>query len=326
MIEFVITPIAYLVVIGLLLIFVMAIMSPLETLNWWAGWNQEVEPQIPSEATAAPLPSEEAVQAAQFAVYLTAIGGVSAKDLSSREQRFLTKLQEKLPHLALVRDVYPFSVTNNPLNGERQLAWLWQKIHNGRMRKSGILLSGLIFIRNLLQVAVSGDPRYGPMYNVGVAKEIGKSLLQHGYQPGSGRPIFVMGWSGGGQIAIGTARYLHKAFNAPIYVISIGGVMADDPGILYVEHLYHLNGSKDRFPKIGEILYPGRWPFNKYTAWNQAARAGKISVIIPGPMVHTGRRDYFDRKATLPDGQSYLDKTVEIIRGIINEVSEKKVA
>ncbi len=317
MINLVITPLFYLALLGLLLIFLMALLSPLETLNWWAGWSHEADQRI------GPIPQSDQIQAdetTQYAVYLTAIGGVSAQDIASRERSFLSKLQEKFPHLVIIHDVFPFSVTNNPLNGERQLAWIWQKIHNSRMKKTGYLLSGLIFLRNLLQVAVSGDPRYGPMYNVGVAKEIGKSLLRAGYVPGSGIPISVMGWSGGGQIAIGTARYLHEAFDAPIYVISIGGVMADDPGILYVEHLYHLKGTKDKFPKVGEILYPGRWAFLKYTAWNQAKRNGKMSVIDPGPMVHTGRGDYFDRKTTLPNGQSYLDKTVEIVSGIISEI------
>ncbi|NKQ37652.1 MAG: hypothetical protein HF973_18830 [Chloroflexi bacterium] len=317
MINLVITPLFYLALLGLLLIFIMALLSPLETLNWWAGWSHETAKEI----DLTPRPDQPlARKATHYAVYLTAIGGVSAKDISSRERHFLNDLQDQLPHLALIHDVFPFSVTNNPLNGERQLSWLWQKIHNSRMKKSGLILSGLIFVRNLLQVAVSGDPQYGPMYNVGVVKEIGESLLRQGYVPGSGLPISVMGWSGGGQIAIGTARYLHEAFEAPIYVISIGGVMADDPGILYVEHLYHLNGTKDKFPKVGEILYPGRWPFLKYTAWNQAKRNGKMSVIVPGPMVHTGRHDYFDHKATLPNGQSYLDKTVEVISGIISDI------
>ncbi len=218
-----------------------------------------------------------------------------------------------MPDAVIVDNVFPFSVTNNPLNGERQLAWLWQKIHNSRMRGQATILSGLIFVRNLLQVGVSGDPRYGPIYNAGVAREIGRSLIRHGYEIQSGKPIAVMGWSGGGQIAIGVARYINQAFETPVDVVSIGGVMADDPGIGYVNRLIHLQGSKDHFPDLGKILYPGRWPFLSNTAWNQAKRSGIIEVYDPGPVHHTGRKDYFDRHATLPNGQSYLDKTVELI-------------
>ena len=84
---------------------------------------------------------------------------------------------------------FPFSVTNNPLNGERSLGWLWQRIHNSRLGRRGSVLAMLIFVRNLFQVGVSSDPRYGPIYNVGVARELMRSLLRHGYPPDSGIPI-----------------------------------------------------------------------------------------------------------------------------------------
>ncbi len=295
----------------------MAFLSPFEALGWWAGWTKRgLEP-----TTLDPQPRKDDGAADFYVVYLTAIGGISAEDISSRERRFLKRLTEALPgEVAMVDDVYPFSVTNNPLNGERQLSWLWQRIHNSRLKGKGSALASLIFVRNLLQVGVSGDPRYGPIYNVGVAREIAISLLNHGYPAGSGIPIAVMGWSGGGQIAAGVVPYLSITFDAPINVISIGGVIADEPGVGYANLLLHLQGSKDKFPNIGIILYPGRWPFVKHSTWNQALRKGKITVVDPGPMKHTGREDYFDYKSTLPDGQSYLDKTVNVIANeIIDE-------
>jgi len=303
-------PIYCLVSLGLLLLIIMALLSPFEALGWWAGWTKKgLEP--PALETN-PVKSESAADF--YIVYLTAIGGISAEDISSRERRFLKRLTEALPgKVAIVDDVYPFSVTNNPLNGERQLSWLWQRIHNSRLGGKGSALAGLIFVRNLLQVGVSGDSRYGPIYNVGVAREIALSLLKLGYPVGSGKPIAVMGWSGGGQIAAGVVPYLFKSFAAPIDVISIGGVITDEPGVGYVNHLYHLQGSKDKFPNITGILYPGRWSFVKHSTWNTALRKGKITVINPGPMKHTGREDYFDYKSKLPDNQSFLDKTVSVI-------------
>ena len=61
----------------------------------------------------------------------------------------------------------------------------------------------LINVRNIMQVAVSADPRYGPIYSLGVAKEIARSLARHGYQLGSQKPIFLIGFSGGGQVSVG---------------------------------------------------------------------------------------------------------------------------
>lgn len=93
----------------------------------------------------------------------------------------------------------------------------------------------------------------------------------------------------------------------------LGDVISDDPGEAFVNQLTHLQGSKDSFPGISNILYPGRWRIVKHSAWNQAKRDGKITFVDPGPMKHTGRGDYFDRKEKLPIGQSYLEKTMSVI-------------
>jgi hypothetical protein len=308
-----ISPLVCLLGLAVILLAVMALLSPFEALGWWAGWTKrELTPVVPPKRIEAPVEPID-----YYIVYLTAIGGISA-DISTRERRFLSRLQAAMPgNVVIVDDVFPFSVTNNPLNGERFLSWLWQRLHNSRLGGKNSVFAILIFIRNLFQVAVSGDPRYGPIYNFGVARELTRSLLQRGYVPGSGIPIVVMGWSGGGQIAVGVAPYLSNALRAPVYVVSIGGVMSDDPGIAKVEHLYHLQGSKDRYPDIAKVLYPGRWPNMSYSNWNRADEAGRITTIDPGPMRHTGKEDYIDRHALLPSGKSYLDRTVEVIAAAI---------
>ncbi len=311
----------WLLLLGLVLFVVMALASPLEALRWWSGWSRRQVSLPPPEGEA-----RATSDATHFIVYLTAIGGISASDISRREQGFLDLLRAEVPQAKIIHDVYPFSVTNNPLNGERQLAWLWQRLHDSRMKRRNSYLAALIFVRNLLQVAVSGDPRYGPIYNVGVARELAMSLLRHGYRPGSGKPITVMGWSGGGQIAAGVVPYLHYVLEAPVYVVSIGGVITDEPGVAYVEQLLHLQGSRDRFPSIGVILYPGRWPFLRRSAWNQARHDGRIITIDPGPFRHTGRGDYFDHKHTLPDGSSHARRTAVLIGEFIRQQAVKPEA
>lgn len=305
-----ISPIFFLALLALLLLIVMALLSPFEALGWWAGWTKrELHPPAPL-----PMPENGESAVDYYLVYLTAIGGISAETISKRERNFLDRLEEAMPgNVEIISDVFPFSVTNNPLNGERSLSWLWQRIHNSRLGRRGSVLATLIFIRNLFQVGVSSDPRYGPIYNVGVARELVRSLLRHGYPPDSGIPIAVMGWSGGGQIAVGVAPYLHEALQAPVYVISIGGVISDDPGIQGVDKLIHLQGSRDVFPRIGEVLFPGRWAVVRHSAWNQAWRAGRIETIDPGPMKHTGSGDYFDYHSLLPNGQTYAERTADVV-------------
>ena len=310
--SIIITPVVYIVIFGLLLFFGMAILSPFETREWWklSDLKRGVQP---------PTIKKEDDDSSVYIIYLTAIGGVAADEISSRERRFLTGLEKKMETAVFIDNVFPFSVSNNPLTGDRVFSRLWTYIHAARRRGSAVggLLSSLIFARNLLQVGVSGDPRYGPIYNVGVAKELIRSLLERGYPPNSGKPIVVMGWSGGGQIAIGVVRYLREGLRAPVSVISIGGVMAADPGIAYVDKLYHLQGDRDNYPKLGEVLFPGRWAFLKNTEWSKAKKNGRFVTICPGPMRHTGREDYFDRRATLPNGQTYLERTIEAVADLL---------
>jgi hypothetical protein len=314
LISSILSPLSCLIALALLLLVAMALLSPFETLGWWAGWTKrELRPIEPIKAIGTADGAAD-----YYIVYMTAIGNISS-DISSRERRLLARLEEVMPgETMIVTDVFPFSATNNPLNGERSLAWLWQRIHNTRLGGRGSGLAALIFLRNLFQVAVSSDPRYGPIYNVGVARELVRSLIFHGYPPESGIPIAVMGWSGGGQIAVGVVPYLSEALQAPVTVVSIGGVMSADPGISDLEHLYHLQGSKDKFPVIGEILFPGRWPFMRHSTWYHAKQEGKISYVVPGPMRHTGKGDYYDRHAMLPNGESHVDRTAQVIAALLS--------
>ena len=326
MIDFVLNTVFAILGIVVFLLVLMALLSPLEALSWWAGWSghapkpKEISHEALEEIETDVDEMHVEHQPDYFLVYLTAIGGVSADEISHREQVFLEKLGEALPNARIISDVYPFSVTNNPLTGERMFGWLWQKIHERRKTITGGILASFIFARNLFNVAVSADPRYGPINNSGVAREISKSLYRHGYPIEGGIPVITMGWSGGGQIAVGVAPFLHLGMDAPIYVVSIGGVLTDDPGIAFVEHLWHLQGSKDFFPRIGDLLFPGRWSVARKSAWNKFKAAGKMTLIEPGPMVHTGKGDYFDYKATLPDGQTFLEKTVGAISGSVHQI------
>lgn len=308
-------------VLGLIIIvvFLLAILSPFESLGWWSGWSRKhLEPET-LEQLPQPLPFAD-VNASYFIVFFSGVIAFSGGAAGNRERRLLENIVKRVSaDTVVISDVFPYSVSNNPLNGERQLSWLWTWLDKQRKRfRSPVnIYAWLIILRNIFQVAISADRRYGPINNVGVAIEIAASLLRHGYQIQGGKPIYIIGYSGGAQVAVGSARYLHKAFAAPIRIISIGGVISDDPGIADVDHLYHLQGSKDFFPRIGNVLYPGRWPILPHSYWNQAKRNGKVTVINMGPVSHFGRQDYFSGSAKFSDGQSHAEKTAEVIADII---------
>lgn len=315
-----------LIVLILFLLLVMALLSPFEALGWWAGWSKQHAPRAAGAGGAA-APGTKAParrDATLFLVYLTGILGFEGGTGGRREADLVGRIAARLPAGAVViDDVFPYSVTNNPLNGERLFARSWEWINRRRLKKRNLVnvYSALIVARNLFQVAVSADPRYGPISNSGVAREIARSLIRHGYPPGSGKPIYLVGYSGGGQIAVGAARYLREAFDAPIHVIGLGGVYTDDPGVAALHRLTDVRGSKDFMPTVGKVLYPGRWPLLRYSPWNRALRAGRIVRVDSGPMTHFGKYDYFGRSATFPDGVSYADRTADLAAQVIRETT-----
>jgi len=293
-----------------LLVFLFAgVLSPFEALGWWAGWYGDDE-NVPS-VQVSPVTAE------RFVVFLSGINSVSGEAFAEREVAFLERLKRDLDDSGsvLVDDIFPYSVTERALTGRRVFSWFWRWALRSKVSGAGLARS-LINVRNLWQVAVSADSRYGPIYNQGSASMILNGLQRHGYTLGSSVPVTLIGYSGGGQVAVGAAPHLKTVVRAPIAVISLGGVISADPGLLTLEHLYHLYGARDNVQRLGNIFFPGRWSFIP-SPWNSAKKRGVVELISMGPSDHTGPGGYLDGASHLPDGRSYLDQTVETIAGLI---------
>jgi len=318
-----------LILIGFVLLLLMAAVSSLESLLWWAGWERRTAAYPPP-----PLPASEFEPAGDaggsepdsYIVYLSGAGTMDPARMDEKELQFLDLLRSRVPGAAFVLDVFPYSPTNRPLTDERWLQRTWKYVLRARRvharKRSTLQRLGIhaAQFRNVLQVAVSADHRYGPMYSYGVARAIIASLLRHGYGVGSPKPLILMVLSGAGQISVGCTPLLRRALGRPIWIISIGSILTDDPGILEVEHLYHLSGSRDHTQHIGKVIYSGCWPIFPYSAVHQAARRGKISVIDVGPMKHMGLGDYMSRSTVLPDGRRHVDKTVDVLATVLQEI------
>jgi hypothetical protein len=288
---------------GLVLLFLSAAMAPLESLGWYAGWFGEVEsPQDVEQALASAEAGDSSAAAPHYLVYLSGIGAISPNSIPDEEIPFIAGLEQSLPASKVISDVSPYSVTNMGLTGQRITARIWRWIEGLRLKNPMAVVALIVNIRNMFQVAISADRRYGPIYNLGVAKEIRNCLLRHGYPIGSGIPVTLLGWSGGGQIALGAAWYLPGLIGAPVSIISVGGVMSDDMGIERTEHLWHMWGDKDPLAPLGQKLYAGRWKYFPNSGWNRALAAGKITLIPLGPFAHNGKGNYFDNETKLPDG------------------------
>lgn len=306
----ILTTVHWLLLVALAVLVVLAVLSPLESLRWWAGWSDdEVAQSAPPSAAAAPQSDN-----ARYIVWLSGIGSVPGQTEDPFEVRFINELRQRMPDAVIVDDAFAYSVRDNPLAGKRAFDSVWRSARVSQADgKPNLLLASLIPLRNTLQVAVSADGRYGPIYNLGLAEAIVKRLRARGYPVGSGKPITLIGYSGGGQVAVGAARYLKMWLDAPIRVISIGGVIAADPGLQSVDHLYHLQGQKDPFPTMGKVVFVGRWPLLKYSYWNQAVSAGKVSTIPMGPMAHMAEAGYF--------GTEHVDTTASIVADVLKEAA-----
>ncbi|MFN3981460.1 MAG: hypothetical protein ACK4SA_13865 [Caldilinea sp.] len=311
--------ITYLFIGIFLLLFMTAALAPLESLGWWAGWSREAGKKGGSSPLEVESDKTDVDEPDFYIIYLSGIGAISGDSFPEEEYPFLHGLEERLPTAKIITDVYPYSVTNNGLTGQRFFAKLWQQIEKMRFKNPNSVLSLLVNLRNALQMFVSADRRYGPIYNLGIANEIYRVLLAHGYRPEGKRPIVLLGWSGGGQIAIGSASYL-AALPSPIYVISLGGMLSDDPGLEKLTHLWHLYGVADPLQALGGVLYAGRWPLMPNSPWNNAMANGLIDIICLGYYTHNGKGNYFDMETKLPNdarGRSHGEKTIDTIEHIL---------
>lgn len=298
---------------AVILLFITAALAPFESLGWWAGWFGEGKaPPVPGQTQHRTAVAPESPNN-HFLVYLSGIGAIDARAIPQEEIDWGLMAIKRLPQTTVVPDVYPYSVTNAGLTNERAFARMWAYLEKRRLSNPYDLLQFLINVRNMFQVAISADRRYGPIYNLGVANEIVAALEQRGYRVGSGKPVTIAGFSGGAQVALGAATFLKPLLNAPIRVISIGGVMSDDIGIANVTKLYHLWGDDDPLHGLGAILYAGRWKFFPNTPWNQAMHNGTIEFIHMGKMHHNGGTNYFSWTAFTTDGRSHALATIDTI-------------
>ncbi len=305
-----------LVWIGVIGIVFAGLLAPLETLGWWAGWfGDEIDPiqATPHSDTDQSLDST----VSRYVVYLDGVGQSGEKYTPDVED-FLTVLEPSLPQdIELVRGLMMYSVLNQPLNQDRPLAFLWKLADKMRWQNPTALLGLLVNVRNALIVMVSADQRYGAIYNRGIAEVLYNGLVERGYQPESGTPITLIGYSGGAQMSVASAPYLKQVLGAKIDVISLGGVMSANSNFLKLEHLYHLVGDKDGVVHLGPIMFPGRWKLFPLSYWNRAMRKGKISQISLGPMGHQVPGGMMDPNMMLSSGKSHLQHTIAVILSIL---------
>lgn len=282
------------------------LLAPLETAGWWQRRRTSSKPRQTRGATG-PKPTLQLV-------YFTGVAGYSGEFLARREKALLEDIAEKSPGMVVHHEVFPYSSSNLPLDGERVFRALWIWLHTWRLKVPNNVFDALIVIRNIGQLLVSSDPRYGPVFNQGLAEQLESRLHPD-------VPTVFLAYSGGAQMAVGAADELKQilSFQAPLHLIALGGVFTDDPGISAFDSVTQLLGRRDRWvTKLGSLIFPGLWRWQFWSAWNRYQRSGRFYRIVPGEHCHVGKNDYFGF-AESDSGKTYGQITAEIVCSTIRE-------
>src|SRR5690606_5311399 len=188
--------IALLVTVAVMAVVVSLFLAPLEALGWWAGWFGEGLDE-PEEGDAADYTVVGGAKAPRL--YIVYLDGIAKVDNDNYEdvQGLLDGLDAGLPEITILGDVMPYSVRNVGLTRDRPFSRFWRKMLEFKVEGRQSLLAFSINMRNLLQVLVAADSRYGPVYGRGEAQVILTSLLRSGYDLATRPPLVVVGMRGG---------------------------------------------------------------------------------------------------------------------------------
>lgn len=306
---------------------IAGLIAPGEALGWWRRGRPDdnalatpviewpsVELAFSRPGQSAAIPAELPPETGHYLVYLSGIGISSPDQLPVIEIPMVERLAERIGGTTLIWQIYPYSVTNVALTQGRLLSRLWRRLAVWKFerRRLGAALAFLINLRNAFQVFVSVDKRYGPVFNLAIAQQIAAALIRHGYVPEHRKPVTLLGWSGGAQIAAGATWYL-AALGMDVRVLSMAGLLGSDPGLDRATQIWHLYGDSDKVPGFATLLAPGRWPFFRNSEWNRALREGRLQIVSMGPLRHTGEGGYFSAAPLLPDGREPCQASADYI-------------
>ncbi|MGI5952750.1 MAG: hypothetical protein ACOX61_13025 [Brooklawnia sp.] len=323
--------IGQLVVVIVVALVIAGMVAPSESLGWWRRSHlgqRGIEWPTVEQAFSSPAHLAEVMPNAErpdrlppetehYVVYLSGIGISTPDQLPVMEVPMVDRLRQRMGGTTLVSDIYAYSAENVALTQGRRLSRLWQtltrwKFEGHRLRGLGFLIN----LRNAFQVFVSADSRYGPVFNLAIAQQIAGALVRSGYVPEHRKPVTLLGWSGGAQVAAGAAWYL-SALGMDVRLLSMAGTLSSDPGLDRCQQIWHLRGRADRVQGISIAFSARRWVFYRNSSWNRAKRDGRLKFIGMGPLTHTGAGSYFAAEPLLPDGREPRQAAADYILGVL---------
>ncbi|GAA0502109.1 hypothetical protein Ade02nite_37800 [Paractinoplanes deccanensis] len=279
-----------------------ALLARYELLAYAARWR------TPATQLPAGMPYARGAEPGRppdaYLVYLDGIGKRRFRDTRDGG-RLVQAVIDGAPELRVLGQVLPYSPLADPLADRRVWTWLRHRI--------GLLL----FLHNVMQIFIAADRRYRPLYNRAVGSQIAGQLRLAGYEPGSGIPVVLLGYSGGAQLALGAVEGLWTRLRAPLWVIMLGGFHNGANDLTHAEHIDRLTSDADWIERAGARVFPQRWRPVRWSGWNRAVRDGKVDVHGLDPATHVGPLSYISPDAQLPDGRTHLARTAATVIDIV---------
>jgi hypothetical protein len=245
-----------------------------------------------TSTTATATPSQPA-PADRFVVYLDGIHQ-SVEEHPPRVAALLGELAAGLPAgTVLIEGVQTYTISPAELAADAGSRWFWRRLfalqehHPNRLVNA--ICAALVQANNVIKVGISADRRYGPILNYELALKVARRLVEAGLRQGSGQRIVLLGYSGGGEMAMGMADVLQVLCRCPVQILTCCGVFSGNQRLDQVAGIAMVVGSRDPVAALGPLLFPGRSPLLPLSNWNKARFAGRVKREVVAGMGHNGR-------------------------------------
>ena len=281
----------------LLLIPISGIVSTTSQFAFWSGWLEglpQVAELFPADCTDSDKRST--------VIYLDGIHQ-SERDHPPRVSSFLDELEHRLPPDAqLLRGLEAYTVLPTSLAEDSGSQWFWQRLFALQESHPTALVSFvcsfLVQANNVIKVGISSDRRYGPILNYELSLKVCLRLAEAGFRPGQRsaagpQELVLLGYSGGGEMAMGIADDLRRLCHCPVRIITFCGVFSGNQLLDDVSDITMVVGNRDPVAAFGRIAYPGRSPLLPLSNWNKAVRRGQVRRTLIDNMNHNGNNGPF---------------------------------
>ena len=273
------------VVVVLALVGVYSVMVD---FVFWEGWMQS----FPDASGLFVGNEEKRSEHRHFLVYLDGIHQ-SEENHPPRVQEFLNCLESEIDNDSLlVKGIEAYTVTDVGLRSDSYSRWFWRWLFSlQEHHPNGIvqfICAFCIQANNVIKVGISSDRRYGPVMNYELALKIARRLEQLDFHPLHASRVILVGYSGGAEMAIGTAEMLQKLCCSPVQVITICGVFSGNAALESIQDVAMVVGSQDPVAAFGRIAYPGRLGLLPLTNWNRWQRSHCLHRYCIERMSHNG--------------------------------------